>query len=397
MKIKKLLLAVCMVLITISLLFFLTSCDSNINWALIIKDALPTVKHEYTATEIYNQAVQYVGEIITYDKTGVAYGLGSGFVISSDGRIVTNYHVLEGAYSASITINGNTYVISSLLAYDETIDLAVCKINASGLNTAKLCKNPVSVGATVYAIGSSRGMTNTYTQGIVTYADRVVDGVSHIQHDASITHGNSGGPLINAYGEVVGINTWGISDSQNLNFAVSATELDNLTYGTPLSMAEFYLKECDVYQRMKNYIVENGTYNSNGYYRLLLGTNYSSDYTSRYDRYAYYYVDDDYITLDHIIDYGEYWVYFIIDNTVDGSYSWSYFDDNDYSMRGTITASTYTTNTLLGYSYHNINYSSLRDTIKKLASSMVEGLLVSINSDFRECNVTADDLHFYYF
>ena len=77
------------------------------------------------------------------------------------------------------------------MAYDENIDLAVVKVNATGLTTATICKKTVSVGATVYAIGSSRGLTNTYSQGIITYANRVVDGVSHVQHDASITHGGN--------------------------------------------------------------------------------------------------------------------------------------------------------------------------------------------------------------
>ena len=197
---------------------------------------------ELTATEIYNQSVKYVGEIITYDKAGNEYALGTGFVIDSNGKIVTNYHVIEGAYSAEITLETatgeKTYDVVSVLAYDANIDLAVLKINARGLTAAPVCKNPVNAGETVYAIGSSRGLTNTYSKGIITYADRVVDGVSHVQHDASITHGNSGGPLINVYGEVIGINTWGISDSQNLNFAVFADELDNLVYGNPVTLAE---------------------------------------------------------------------------------------------------------------------------------------------------------------
>ena len=215
--------------------------------------SLPT----YTATELYNLSVKYVGEIVTYDKRGAELALGTGFVISSDGKIVTNYHVIEGAYSADITINNKKYTISSILAYDANIDLAILKVNATGLTAATVCKNPVSVGATVYAIGSSRGMTNTYSQGIITYADRVVDGVSHVQHDASITHGNSGGPLVNVYGEVIGINTWGISDSQNLNFAVFTGELDNLVYGTPMTLAEFYEENIVPHEILKEWVTQN--------------------------------------------------------------------------------------------------------------------------------------------
>ena len=351
---------------------------------------------KFSATELYNMAVKYVGEITTYNKSGSEYALGTGFVISSDGKIVTNYHVIEGAYSASITINGKTYKIKSILAYDANIDLAILKIEANNLSFANICKQNVNVGNVVYAIGSSRGMTNTYSQGIITYANREVDGVSHVQHDASITHGNSGGPLINEYGEVVGINTWGISDSQNLNFAVFSAELDNLVYGTPLSFSEFYLKECSVFDRMKNYIIENGSYNINdNYYKLTLGTSYSYDYSNKYTRLAFYYVDDDEITIDLIIDDGDNWVYFTIDEDIDGSYAWNYFDENDYKMSGTIYASTYDSDTLLGYSYNNISSSSLRTSARKLASAMVSLSCSWLDKDFANIGVTAEDLYFY--
>ena len=216
---------------------------------------LPT----YTATEISNQAIKYVGEITTYDRNGYALATGTGFVMSSDGKIITNYHVIEDAYSAKIIINNVSYTISSVLAYDANIDLAILKINATGLTAAKICKQPAKVGETVYAIGSSRGLTNTFSQGIVTYADRVVDGVSHVQHDASITHGNSGGPLINVYGEVIGINTWGIAESQNLNFAVASDELDNLVYlSTPITLAQLYQQNNSAFKTLVDFILANG-------------------------------------------------------------------------------------------------------------------------------------------
>lgn len=351
---------------------------------------------ECTATDIYNQSVKYVGEIVTYDRRGSEYALATGFAISSDGKIVTNYHVIEGAYSAVITIEDKEYRVTSVLAYDADIDLAVLKINASGLTAATVCKNPVSVGETVYAIGSSRGMTNTCSQGIVTYADRKVDGVTYVQHDASITHGNSGGPLINVYGEVIGINTWGISDSQNLNFAVFAQELDNLKYGTPLTLADFCSKECNVFQKLKNHIVKNGTYDSSDkYYGLVLGTGYVSGNSSKYTRVAYYYIDSNEITLDFIIDNGECWAYFWLDENVSGSYEWSYFDSENYEMSGVLYANTYDSNTLLGYSDNNITSSTTRDSIRELASTMISAICSHIDDDFSDVRVTARDLGFY--
>lgn len=355
--------------------------------------SLPT----YTATELYDLSVQYVGEIVTYDKKGTEMALGTGFVISSDGRIVTNYHVIDGAYSAGITINSKTYLITSILAYDKDRDLAVLKINANGLAAATVCKQPVQAGATVYAIGSSRGMTNTYSQGIITYADRVVDGVSHVQHDASITHGNSGGPLINVYGEVIGINTWGISDSQNLNFAVFAGELDHLKYGSPLSFAEFYMKESDAFERLKNYIIQNGEYDAQykNYY-VVLGEEYSSDRTYLFTMWAYYYPEDDEITLDLALDSDkiDYYVYFTLDKALSGQYSWIYIDSEDYEMSGTLYANTYTADSLLGCSESNITNATMRQDILELASTMVSYICTKISGAVSSIGVTARDLGF---
>ncbi len=351
----------------------------------------------YTASELYEQSVKYVGEIITYDRSGYEYALGTGIVISSDGVIVTNYHVIEGAYSAKITIGELTYTVKSVLAYDAAIDLAVLKINASGLDYANVCKKAVSVGDTVYAIGSSRGMTNTYSQGIITYANRVVENVAYVQHDASIAQGNSGGPLINAYGEVIGINTWMMADSQNLNFAIFTTELDNLVYQEPLTLAELYRQEDNAFAELVAYIQTYGTYESDGeYYRLELGEEYSSDYTSVYSRYAFYYPGDHIVTLDFLIDYGDNWVYFEIDEALDGTYYWEYFDDN-CEMSGTLYAETYSEDCLLGYGYDTVGSSEEREYIRELASVMIDVLCSYISDDFAPIGVTAEDLLFYYY
>ena len=229
---------------------------------------VPTCRHTYnepyematfTATEIYDKAIKFVAEITIYDKTGEEIGVGAGFVYSSDGRIVTNYHVIEDAYSATVTVNKKTYAVQSVLTFDADIDLAVLKINATGLTVANVCKNPVKAGQTVWAIGSPRGQTNTLSQGIITYAERELYGVCYVQHDASIAGGNSGGPLINVYGEVIGINTFYFADSQNLNFAVFADELDNLYYGTPISLADLYDLNHDPYNILTNWLTENYT------------------------------------------------------------------------------------------------------------------------------------------
>lgn len=348
---------------------------------------------ELSASEVFEASKNSVGEIVTYNKNGGEVALGTGFTYSSDGKIITNYHVIEDMYSAKITINGKKYAIQSVLAYDKDIDLAVLKINATNLAVLDICKNNHSVGKAVYAFGSSKGLTATFSQGIITHADRELDGVHYVQHDAAISSGNSGGPLINQYGEVIGINTMTIRDSQNLNFAISVNELDNLIYGTPLTTAQFYEKECDVFTKVKNYVIQKGSYDrSDNEYSLILGYSYPSDYSAKYTREICYDVANDEFSLMLIID-TDYVVAIYIDE-IDSVYDWGYLDKNDYYMSGTLYASTYTSNHLLGYSYNNISYSSLRTSVRELASSMVNLLLSYINADFDEIGVTAVDLGF---
>ena len=314
---------------------------------------LPT----YSATELYNQSVQYVGEIVVYNKSGSQLGLGTAFVISSDGKIVTNYHVIDGAYSAEVMINGTTYPIAKVLAYDENIDLAVLKINANNLKYATVCKNAVQTGETVYAIGSSRGFTNTYSQGIITQANRVVDGVVHIQHDASITNGNSGGPLLNVYGEVIGINTWGVLESQNLNFAVFTSELDNLVYGTPLTLAEFYELNNQPFDKLVEFILTYGEYDSDsGEFAFRLQDGYNTSYTQYHIVEFRYDPEDDSVDLFHFVGFSDSDVTFFTGITLEknvDSYYWGIVVSDDgvtsNTMSGYINYKTFTDDTLLGY------------------------------------------------
>ena len=363
--------------------------------AVIVKQETITLK-EYSSSEIFNLVKDSVGEIITYDKSGNELALGTGFVYSADGKIITNYHVIDKAYSAKITINGVSYDIAQILTYNKNIDIAVLKIIASDLPILEICKETREVGKIVYAIGSSKGLTSTFSQGIISYASREIDGVEYVQHDAAISSGNSGGPLINNNGEIIGINTWTVRDSQNLNFAISVNELDNLSYDSPLTFSEFYEKECDVFTKIKNHIIASGTYDAaDNDYTLTLGYVYSSDYSTKYTRKAVYDATDDEISIYLLID-ADYIVGMFIDE-IDGIYSWSYLDENNYVMSGTIYAETFTSNHLLGYSYNNISYSSIRTSVSKLASSMMIMLCQYMTTDFRTIGVSASDLGFIYF
>ena len=174
--------------------------------------------------------------------------------------------------------------------------------------------------------------------------------------------------------------------------------MDNLDYGTPLTMAEFYNKECNAFLKLKNAIIAAGTRSSDGsYYSATMGTTYSSDYTSKYTRKIYYYVEDDIITFDLLIDDGDMWAYFVIDESLDGSYYWEYFDDYNYKMEGTLYATTFTSSSLLAFSYNNITNSTMRNSVRNLASSMIILLCLYLDDDLQSVGVTAADLGFYNF
>jgi len=137
-------------------------------------------------------------------------GLGTGFILSEDGYICTNYHVIYGVDKVTVNINGKNYE-AKIIGSDERTDLALLKINPKVKLTPVYFgdSDKVQVGDWAIAIGNPFGLDKTFTVGVVSATGRRdvdVMGGSHIQTDASINPGNSGGPLINIYGEVIGIN-----------------------------------------------------------------------------------------------------------------------------------------------------------------------------------------------
>lgn len=194
-----------------------------------------------SSEEIYELIGPAVVEIKVYDINGYQFALGSGFFIDNAGTLVTNYHVIESAYSAKAMLyDGSTVDIKFVKAYDEGLDLAILQADISDNRYLELAKEPVKTGETVYALGSSQGLTGSFSEGIVSTASRDIEGVTFIQTTAPISQGNSGGPLVNSYGEVVGVNSLTMTSGQNLNFAIVIGELEKLDASLSLSMSEFY-------------------------------------------------------------------------------------------------------------------------------------------------------------
>ena len=150
--------------------------------------------------------------------------LGSGFIISQDGYILTNNHVVENASEITVILHNEKTYSAKVIGTDPKTDLALIKIDAKGLPTVRLGdSDKLQVGEWVMAIGNPFGLAETVTAGIVSAKGRVIGSGPYddfIQTDASINPGNSGGPLFNIRGEVVGINTAIIEQGQGLGFAI---------------------------------------------------------------------------------------------------------------------------------------------------------------------------------
>ncbi len=193
-----------------------------------------------SAKDIYALGCEQTVGISTEITTRNVFGMissgsvtGSGFIISEDGYILTNYHVIESAYTGGYDVNvmlfsGESYV-ADIVGFDEENDIVLLKIEASGLSAVTFSdSDELSVGDTVYAIGNPLGeLAYTMTGGIVSATDRVIrtdenTSLNMFQMDAAVNSGNSGGPVYNASGQVVGVVTAKYSEAgvEGLSFAI---------------------------------------------------------------------------------------------------------------------------------------------------------------------------------
>jgi len=158
----------------------------------------------------------------------VQRGTGSGFIISADGQVLTNAHVVAQADEVTVVLKDGRRLAGQVVGADPVTDVAVVKVEATGLPTVKVgSSDTILPGQWAIAIGNPLGLSNTVTQGIISAIGRSGSDIGiqdkrldFIQTDAAINPGNSGGPLLNAQGEVIGVNTAIIGGAQGLGFAI---------------------------------------------------------------------------------------------------------------------------------------------------------------------------------
>ncbi len=225
-------------------------------------------KTKMQPAEVYASTVNSTVSINTASSSTNVFGQttqtassGSGFIITQDGYIVTNYHVVNGANTIKVTLyNGDTYD-ATLVGGDSDYDVAVLKINAAGLTPVTLGSSAdVNVGDSVLAIGNPLGeLTFSMSGGYVSSCNRAinVDGTpfNMIQVDCSINPGNSGGPLMNLYGEVVGI----VSAKYS---TYSSTTVEGLGFAIPIDDVKSIITD----------IMENGAVTDKAYMAVTVGT-----------------------------------------------------------------------------------------------------------------------------
>lgn len=227
----------------------------------------------YLVVNVIQKTVQDVAKesnkillLYIYDKNGFKIASGSGFIVSEDGKILTNFHVVDGASKIKAVDNSGKYTdIKGIYYYNEEQDLALLQLDSSNKFPYVQLGNSDSLqqGEQVVAIGSPKGLQNSISEGIISSIRKAFrGGYNDIQVSAAISPGSSGGALFNMKGEVVGITYAKLDNAENINFAIPINEakaIINNTYSlSPISTIEKY-DEKTAYVGFENFLSEKYT------------------------------------------------------------------------------------------------------------------------------------------
>jgi S1-C subfamily serine protease len=198
--------------------------------------AVVRINTSRTARRSTSSFSRFFGEIPDSGERQTEQGTGSGFIVNSQGQIMTNAHVVQGADKVTVSLKDGRTFDGQVVGLDSITDVAVVKIQGNNLPTAPLGNSQqIKAGEWAIAIGNPLGLDNSVTAGIISATGRsssqVGDSskrVNYIQTDAAINPGNSGGPLLNASGQVIGMNTAILRNAQGLGFAIPIEQVQRI-------------------------------------------------------------------------------------------------------------------------------------------------------------------------
>lgn len=223
------------IILLISLIIFSSFSLCSCNFAQ------PVPSFKLTAEDIYQQASPSVVEIQGTTLTGTSTG--TGFFYDDKGTLVTNYHVIAGCTDATISLNnGETYKVEHVLGYSAEKDIAILATSYNNSKALAFRSDNINTGETIYTIGSSLGLTGSLSNGIISSSERIINGNTYIQITAPISKGNSGGPLLDETGKVIGITSAFLINGQNLNLAIPIKEVEQLTLDKPTSLSSLLIE-----------------------------------------------------------------------------------------------------------------------------------------------------------
>jgi hypothetical protein len=213
---------------------------------LLLACARPSLSQE-SLPELVRRIKPSVVAIVTYDAKGEALMTGSGFFIRP-GEVVTNLHVIRGSVRAEIKTlegKGRVYPVAGTVAVDEEGDLAVLSVNMPAERSRKveLTTTLPEEGESIVVIGNPLRLEGSVTNGIVSAVREVPNVGRIIQITAPISHGNSGSPVFNLKGQVVGVVTVKVTNGQNINLAISSSRVEDLKFGELRTLAKVTFRE----------------------------------------------------------------------------------------------------------------------------------------------------------
>lgn len=225
-----------------------------------------TEPRRLTPEEIYSGASASTVEISA--KGAGMKKTGTGFFADEKGTVVTNFHVIEGMDSATIKMaDGTVADVLGAVAFSQELDLALLATDCGESVPLPRRENGPVTGETVYAIGSSLGLTGSFSDGMVSTASRDVEGTEYIQISVPISHGNSGGPLLDGWGRVIGITSAGFTEGQNLNLAIPIGKIDLLERVEVMTLDAVY-RATDPTEQVRGFLRKHGTKSGTDVYTL---------------------------------------------------------------------------------------------------------------------------------